>query len=266
MSTTHDQQERERIIRKIKHCLALSASSNEHEAAAAMRQAQKLMRKYRLTELDVHISSVGKTYGAQVKCRRPSWDRDLINVVAQAFNCKGFTHSNWDAASGGRRERALFIGVSPAQEIAKYAYDALLVKVTSARREHVAKIKSGLLPQARFTPETRGNHFAQAWVGQVHYKLQELVPEVDEPDDDNSSDERALAVTESREHALIDAFVHQLTKGNGAATERSRKGPEANIEDLMLGMRAGQAVELNQGLASAGDLASTLEHETREVA
>ena len=46
----------ERVIRKIKRCLALSASSNETEAATAMRQAQALMREYRLTELDVQLS------------------------------------------------------------------------------------------------------------------------------------------------------------------------------------------------------------------
>ncbi|WP_433884903.1 DUF2786 domain-containing protein [Pseudomonas vranovensis] len=261
-----DQQERERIIRKIKHCLALSASSNEHEAAAAMRQAQKLMRKYRLTELDVHISSVGKTYGAQVKCRRPAWDRDLINVVAEAFNCKGFTHSNWDADSGARRERALFVGVSPAQEIAKYAYDILLLKASAARKAHVAKIKRGEIPQARFTPETRGNHFAEAWVSEVRYKLQELVPEADESDELGISDEKALTIAESKEHALISAFVHQLTKGKGPTTERERKMPDANIEDLVLGMKAGRNVELNHGLANAGDTPTPLTFDTREVA
>ncbi|WP_404821336.1 DUF2786 domain-containing protein [Pseudomonas huaxiensis] len=36
----------ERFIRKIKRCLALSKSSNENEVAAAMRQAQTLMREY----------------------------------------------------------------------------------------------------------------------------------------------------------------------------------------------------------------------------
>nr|WP_311138699.1 DUF2786 domain-containing protein [Pseudomonas amygdali] len=32
----------------MKHCLALSQSSNENEAATAMRQAQALMREYHL--------------------------------------------------------------------------------------------------------------------------------------------------------------------------------------------------------------------------
>ena len=43
----------ERVIRKIKHCLALAQSANENEAATALRQAQALMREHRLTDMDV---------------------------------------------------------------------------------------------------------------------------------------------------------------------------------------------------------------------
>jgi hypothetical protein len=42
------------IIRKIEKCLALSKSSNEHEAAAALRQATKLMEAYNITPLTLH--------------------------------------------------------------------------------------------------------------------------------------------------------------------------------------------------------------------
>lgn len=37
--------ERDKIIAKVKKCLALAKSSNEHEAATALRQAQKLMQE-----------------------------------------------------------------------------------------------------------------------------------------------------------------------------------------------------------------------------
>lgn len=47
-----DEKKLERAIRKIKHCLALAQSANENEAATALRQAQALMREYRLTEMD----------------------------------------------------------------------------------------------------------------------------------------------------------------------------------------------------------------------
>ena len=51
-----DEKKLERVIRKIKHCLALAQSANENEAATALRQAQALMREYRLTDMDVKLS------------------------------------------------------------------------------------------------------------------------------------------------------------------------------------------------------------------
>ena len=146
--------EKERIIRKIKHCLALSASANEHEAAAAMRQAQKLMQKYRITEIDVQLSDVNRTEGAHVKAKRPAWDKNLGAFIAKTFNCKSFNCTSWHPIIG-RRSQAVFIGVKPAPEIAKYAYDTLYFEVSNTRREYVAKARRGELPRGRYTPETR---------------------------------------------------------------------------------------------------------------
>ena len=50
----------EKILDKIKKCLALASSANEHEAAAALRQAQKLMAQFGLTETDVTLADVGE--------------------------------------------------------------------------------------------------------------------------------------------------------------------------------------------------------------
>src|SRR5882724_10574426 len=44
-----------RILDKIRKCLALSKSANEHEAAAALRQAQKMMQANGLTEDEVGL-------------------------------------------------------------------------------------------------------------------------------------------------------------------------------------------------------------------
>lgn len=43
--------ERNKVLDKIRKCLALSTSSNEHEAAAALRQARKLMDAHGITDL-----------------------------------------------------------------------------------------------------------------------------------------------------------------------------------------------------------------------
>lgn len=252
-----DPKELERIIRKIKHCLALSASANEHEAAAAMRQAQKLMQKYRISEIDVQLSDVNKTEGAHAKSKRPAWDKNLGAVVAKTFSCKSFNCTSWHPTAG-RRSQAVFIGVTPAPEIAKYAYDALYFKVSNARREYVAKARKGELARGRYTPETRGNHFAEAWVSQVYEKLQALVPELDEKPEMTQSNVKALALAESHDNALIDAFIHQLTNGTGAGKARARKGTKANIDDLIAGFLSGSQAEISHGLTTGAQAAPAL--------
>ena len=47
--------DQEKIIDKIKKCLALAKSDNPHEAATALRQAQKLMEQHNLTEQDISL-------------------------------------------------------------------------------------------------------------------------------------------------------------------------------------------------------------------
>lgn len=50
-----DKPDRERILDKIRKCLALSKSANEYEAATALRQAQKLMAMHDLSHEDVDL-------------------------------------------------------------------------------------------------------------------------------------------------------------------------------------------------------------------
>lgn len=52
--------DKSKALDKIKKCLALSKSSNPHEAAAALRQAQKLMHAHDITERELGAQQQGK--------------------------------------------------------------------------------------------------------------------------------------------------------------------------------------------------------------
>ena len=49
---------RAQALRRIRACLRLSASSEPHEAAAALRQAQALMREYGVTASEADLADV----------------------------------------------------------------------------------------------------------------------------------------------------------------------------------------------------------------
>lgn len=241
----------DRVIRKIKRCLALSKSANEHEAATAMRQAQALMREHRLSEADVHLSDVGEAESSKSRAtRRPIWDRNLSQVVAKAFGCKSLRHTYWCEAKCRRVERATFVGVSPAHQIALYAYETLLEKLVHARKEYAAGVRSGQF-RSEYSPGTAADHFAIAWVGEVNHKLQALVPkgESDELLAQNSTGQAVVSV-EAQDNALIEQYLTDKEVGKA----RKRRAIELDLNAQIAGMLAGSRVELHAGLATCGQV------------
>jgi hypothetical protein len=263
MTSSPDPKALERVIRKIKHCLALSQSSNETEAATALRQAQALMRKYQLTETEVKLSDVGEVESSQARAtRRPSWDRDLGAVVADVFNCKALGLTHWCAVSQRSVERAVFVGVAPAQHIALYAYEALLAKLTIARKEYVGCVRRGA-NRSPYAPETAGNHFAIAWVSQVHGKLKRLLPQGEEDAQiQHASNGRDLVAKEAESAALIEQYLSSQEIGK----PRQRPEIELDLDAQIAGMLAGRNVELHAGLATATSIAPRISfaQETRQ--
>lgn len=68
--------DRNKALDKIKKCLRLATSANPNEAAAAMRQAQALMRKHGIGQDDVSMADVMEcTAVAGSKRPRPSGRR-----------------------------------------------------------------------------------------------------------------------------------------------------------------------------------------------
>lgn len=73
--------DKQAVLEKIKKCLALSKSANEHEAAQAMKQAQALMKKYEVDAVDVVLSEVSErgsgqgAYGREKSATAPRDER-----------------------------------------------------------------------------------------------------------------------------------------------------------------------------------------------
>lgn len=251
--TDIDPTELERVIRKIKHCLALSASANEHEAAAAMRQAQKLMAKYRLTETEVNLSDVGEARSDLSKAKRDVWDCMLSAMVGTVFDCEVLTVKGYNQITLKRIERAMFVGVKPAPEIAKYAYETLHRQCSDARKAYIERIKRGEVPEAPGTPNTRGNHFAFYWVGVVEDKLRALVPDGEDTPEQAESNARALIAIKSNNQELITAYISDLTGGKGPTEGTNHRKCKVSPVDAHFGIRAGRQAQVNHGVGTTGE-------------
>ena len=116
--------DRNRAIEKIKKCLRLSASDEPNEAAAALRQAQKLMRAFAVTEQDIELSDIDtgvvKTKEAFGGCAYLTrLERMICSIFAVA--------AVWEPGAGISRKRAniRYYGPKYRVELAVYAHKVI---------------------------------------------------------------------------------------------------------------------------------------------
>ena len=222
--------DRSKAIDKIRKCLALSRSANEHEAGAALRQAQALMREHGIDEGDLQLADVAE-HGAVSPCMASNvWEVRLGQMVADAFGCITFSAIHYVLAGYSKRKRRerMFVGVGGAAEVATYAYEVLARQCAAARLRHIAQ-------QKRCKPITktaRGDLFAQGWVVGASQLVERLA---------GRPAHRALI------HQYMDRHHPQLRDVDARNTAVGR-----NVrDDAVQGLRAGQQARLDRGLGQA---------------
>lgn len=219
-------EKRKNIIEKIKKCLELAKSGNEHEAATALRQAQKLMQAHDITDLDIEhadIQEEGSRAGASQKPAR--WECGLADRVAKAFGCTVYLSVNYPVG------RWVFVGAAPSGEIARYSFEVLFRQVKLARAEY---IKTSL-KRCTTNKTRRADLFCEGWVMTATQLVERF-----------SGNE----ATESRIAAYLE-HKRNLTSFQGRDRNAGRKLTEHTYGDVVAGRRAGCNAELNRGVNGA---------------
>lgn len=221
---------RNEALEKVKKCLALASSPEPHEAAAALRQAQKLMAQFGLTEIDVSLSDVSEFAQAAQNTPLVKWEAMLAVMIAEAFGCDQYTSTRPQLMTGLKvryQRRFVFIGVGPAPEIAGYAFDLLARQCAKDRRAHMGQQHKNCKPKTRVA---RGDLYAEGWIAGVRDKVERF------------------AGTE-RDAELIDQYMRERHPDMKSANVRDRtKGKNVSHTDWQHGVKAGRNAELNRGL------------------
>jgi hypothetical protein len=219
--------EHRKIIDKICKCLRLSESGNPHEAAMALRQAHRLMQKYRINEelvrkaiVEESVVDIGHAYTP------PFWVLALANLVADTFDCRVFLARHY-----GRRPEYRFLGLDLIPELATYTFEVLLRQLTQARKEFI----TSLIPEAAGESQRRGDVFAQAWLFRVASTVVNFASNTD-----------VLAA--------VDAHI-KAVHGETVDLIREPVEPETDdYEDILSGMRAANDVSLFRSLVNQTSL------------
>lgn len=227
--TDHD-----KIIDKIKKCLALSASSNEHEAAAALRQARALMEKHGLTDLDIQAAEAQERRAeSSAKSHPAAWESMLAARIGDAFGCRVVFSNNALRSFFDQPGEWAFIGCGAAPEVAEYAFRVLRRQCKKAREGH---IKTRLKRCKTVTKTRRADLFCEGWVRAVAGKI------------------TAFAGGEQQATA-IDAYLakHYPSLGNLKTRDRNegRNLRDYEHDDYAHGHRSGKDAQLNRGVGDA---------------
>lgn len=124
---------------KIKKLLALSESSNEHEAKSALLKAKKLMAEYKVSEADLediqNKAVVRVTTQFDCSKRREPWMVSLSAIIGQNFCCQAFRNKY-----PGRQTQTIgFIGlegdIETCVSIFEYAVSCIRSNIQHIRKE-----------------------------------------------------------------------------------------------------------------------------------
>lgn len=219
----------DRILDKIKKCLALAASGNEHEAAAAMRQAQKLMEQHGVSDRDVLASQAGESGTKAGAAAKPAqWEADLAVSVGDAFGCRVIFSQRY----GGTW---VFIGFGATHEVASYAFAVLNRQARKARTDYIATALKRV--QRASVKTARADLFCTGW---VRTALSAVTAWTATPEQD----------------AAVEAFlgVKYPSLQKLKTADRSPKSlRDHQVNDLARGAAAGRSAVLNRGIGAGPD-------------
>ena len=154
------------LLLKIRKCLQLAKSANEHEAATAIAKARELMEAHGITDDDLAMAEIDEATARSTRnVRPPVWECHLNAAVNRALGTISFLD-----AAGDR----CFVGRGPTPTIASYAFAMLFRQLKIARSEYVRTRLKRCKPGRK---RQRADVFSQGWAYGVVQKVRAIAPE-----------------------------------------------------------------------------------------
>ena len=182
---------KDQLLEKIKKLLALSNSSNPHEAATALLRAQKLMEKYNIEKdslIDDDISFIEVTPIKGLKAI--NLNRDIGAIISKAFGVETIYVSNKRSL-----EKIMFFGAKDILESCEYIYVILSRAFLFAKNNHAIGVKTEAFFQICDLPKKEINRLLR-------------LDEIEKSDFD---------ILETKIKDIIDCNLNQALEGNSIA-------------------------------------------------
>jgi len=169
MTTTDN----DRILEKIRKCLALSQSDNPHEAAQALKCAQALMKQHNLDTGDLALHEIGhddvRSMATATKVK--PYELQLLSCVASAFGCDLLWVAGWSDARRAEEVygRYRFVGPKTQVAVAVHTGVVLVRRLAKARAEYIKSQTDFWMDRQQ--KSALANGFCDGWVDEIFLKV-----------------------------------------------------------------------------------------------
>ncbi len=130
--------DRQKVLDKIKKCLALSKSPEAAEAAAALRQAQKLMELYGVSNDEIGAIGYGSERVAvpvQANIKVPAYLNELLHLMERAFGVEPIIETEVRVSDESYVIR--YFGPEHRVMLAAYAHEVTFRAMMNAWTRHI---------------------------------------------------------------------------------------------------------------------------------
>lgn len=167
--------DRETAMSKVRKCLSLANSSNEAEAAAALRQAQKLMKLHGISDCEATMVEI-KEISLDIENVNPTlWEFALAQSIAKVFGIVSYRHTReligFNRSGRLKSSRDIrFFGPGGREELAAHAFKVLHRVIVKSRTAYVKSLDS------RLPVRKMGSSFAVGFALNVGKAVAPLAP------------------------------------------------------------------------------------------
>lgn len=221
----------QKVIDKIRKLLALSRSSNEHEAALAAAKAQQSLAAHNLqmSDIDITSRSAADHLAIPVGARPPFWTVRLFNGVAKSCDC---------AVVLNRSQGLLpFVGVGADVEVAVFLYMFLcttIYKLGEKFREKRVKLSDD--KQKRRDAKSS---YVLGCVEAVRQKLEES--------------KKQHPTTSNALVPLKDALIKKTLEDIGVSADAQDNAVEEDADAFHKGIADGRKIQIRKGLQAGAE-------------
>lgn len=220
--------DQDKIMDKIKKCLALSNSSNQHEAAIALAMAQKLMKEYNLSQTDIAETEITEAKTQSTFRKAPQeWENDLINLIKVAFGVE-IIINHFTYRKSYRKSDWVFIGHNPNAQIAAYAAKVLIRQIKRLRNDFLNTWPQTKLKYSK-TKIERANVFCRGIVEGLSDKIEAFAPT-------------------RQQTSQIEAYYNRKYGDLETCNTRIDNGTADNNKAYIRGLEAANTINLHHGV------------------